>query len=139
MDTIKKVQIAFLVIVLNFCFVFSSYANISKSCSDLFKDRDRLEAVAIKDLRDPDLRVRSRAITILDEINPKSPEAYSALAKTLEDSNIEMRLDAAWLLSQVEPKSPEVQSALAKKALQGDTHWSVRFYVNQALSKVKIE
>lgn len=87
-------------------------------------------AKALPDLialtNDPDLRVRTPAVTAIAAFRPSPPEALDALERSLKDNDFRVRIAAATALKQLDKEYPEKVAALLKHALDVETHEATR-------------
>jgi len=72
--------------------------------------------------KDPDVRVRTPAITAIAAFRPSPPEVFDALERSLKDKDFRVRLATATALKQLEKDHPEKVANLLKQAVDVETH-----------------
>jgi HEAT repeat protein len=90
----------------------------------------------VRSLKDPDIRVRKRAVKKLANVGTAAQAAVPALAGALKDRDPGVRAEAALALLRIGPGAKEAVPALAEAARQ-DASPRVRACAGKALEKVR--
>ena len=86
-------------------------------------------------LRDPDVRIRKKAVESLSNVGRADPAVIPALIETLDDRDAGVREAAVLALLKIGPDAGEAVPAL-RKALQ-DKNAKVRSYAAKALERIE--
>jgi HEAT repeat protein len=86
-------------------------------------------------LRNPDVRARKKAVTVLGNVGPIDPGVVPALAEAVRDRDPAVRAEAVLALMKMGPAARGAESALTEA--QQDPNPTVRQYAAKALERVR--
>jgi HEAT repeat protein len=89
----------------------------------------------VRAARDPDSRVRQKAVDVLANAGPVDPEALAALTAALKDRDARVRARAVLALLKCGPAARDAVPAL--EAARHDADATVRGYAGKALEKIQ--
>jgi HEAT repeat protein len=88
----------------------------------------------VQALRDPDVRVRKRAVASLGNVGPADPAAMPALMQAVSDRNAKVRGEAILALLKLGPAAKDAIPVLTQA--QRDPDAQVRNYATKALERI---
>jgi HEAT repeat protein len=86
-------------------------------------------------LRDPDVRARKKAVSVLGNVGPVDPAVVPALAEAVRDRDPSVRTEAVLALMKIGPAAREAEPALVEA--QKDSNPTVRQNAAKALERLR--